>query len=392
MTSSAHHKPSRSSFQFNPLEISFCGLSGSGKTTLIEKLARRWHERGHHFAYIKHDAHRFEMDKQGKDTQRIRQAGAACIHITDAQQFAQIESRTHSSLMPNLSLLNHDFVVIEGYKSLSVPKLVTLDDSLEIMQHLGPEQHQHIIAFCGSAANTPEEIKKNFPKTPYFQRDQISDIDRFIELHLETKIHSRPLNGLVLCGGKSERMGQDKSFLQYVPGKSQLERTNELLESICDQIFVSARPEQVKANSAYQEFPLLFDSFLGLGPLSGIFSALKQDPQAAWLVVAIDLPFLSQEGIRNLICYRRGFAHATAFRSTCQTRIEPLCAIYEPKSFPAMLSMLGIGFNCPTKMLRNMRVQELVQSDSSQLLANANTPEEYRVAKLSQGAGHESNA
>jgi molybdopterin-guanine dinucleotide biosynthesis protein A len=391
VTSNAHHKPSRSPFQFNPLEISFCGLSGSGKTTLIEKLTPRWRSRGYHFAYVKHDAHRFEMDREGKDTQRIRKAGAACVHISDPNHIAQIESRQHPSLMPNPSLLSHDFVVIEGYKTLAVSKIAVLDESLGLLEQIPADQHHHIIAFCGPFTQVPMTIQQTFPLVPYFQRDQVEQIDQFVESHLQSKIQSRPLNGLVLCGGKSQRMGQDKSFLQYEAGKSQVQRTAELLGSICESVFVSARKEQTHSNPAYKDFQVLYDSFLDLGPLSGIFSAMRHDPRAAWLVVAIDLPFLDIEGVRQLVENRSGFTYATAFRSSCQTRLEPLCTIYEPKAFSAMLSMFSVGINCPTKMLRNMRVHELSQAEASQLLVNANTPDEYQQAKNLRGAQHESN-
>lgn len=57
---------------FHPFEFAICGFSGSGKTTLIEKLVRLSKRNGNKVSVVKHDAHEFEMDKQGKDSYILR--------------------------------------------------------------------------------------------------------------------------------------------------------------------------------------------------------------------------------------------------------------------------------------------------------------------------------
>jgi molybdopterin-guanine dinucleotide biosynthesis protein len=67
---------------FHPYEFSFCGYSNSGKTTLITKLLEKY-SAAYDVAYIKNDAHKYQMDKEGKDTWCARKAGARVVSIND---------------------------------------------------------------------------------------------------------------------------------------------------------------------------------------------------------------------------------------------------------------------------------------------------------------------
>jgi len=68
--------------------LSIVGKSDSGKTTLIEKLIPELKHRGYRVGTIKHDAHRFEMDHEGKDTYRHFHAGADTVLISSAEKMA----------------------------------------------------------------------------------------------------------------------------------------------------------------------------------------------------------------------------------------------------------------------------------------------------------------
>ena len=78
----------------NRTVFAFSGFSGSGKTTLIEKLIPVFKRRGYRVAVIKHDAHDFEIDKEGKDTYRFREAGADRVYISSSQKSARMNSGT----------------------------------------------------------------------------------------------------------------------------------------------------------------------------------------------------------------------------------------------------------------------------------------------------------
>jgi len=72
--------------------FSFVGSSGSGKTTFVEKLIKRLAEKGYKVGAIKHDAHRFEIDKPGKDSYRFKEAGAKVVVISSSEKLAMVRS------------------------------------------------------------------------------------------------------------------------------------------------------------------------------------------------------------------------------------------------------------------------------------------------------------
>jgi molybdenum cofactor guanylyltransferase len=111
-----------------------------------------------------------------------------------------------------------------------------------------------------------------------------------------------PLYGLVLAGGRSTRMQRDKATLSY-QGRNQLDRAMELLASCVAQAFVSVRPDQA-ADPLRARYPQVVDAHEGLGPIAGIAAAQALKPEAAWLVLACDLPYLDKTTVAHLIAHR----------------------------------------------------------------------------------------
>ena len=74
-------------FQFGAPVLAVCGFSGSGKTTLLEAVIPNLVKRGLAIAVVKHDAHGFEVDKPGKDSDRLFRAGATIALSGPGQQF-----------------------------------------------------------------------------------------------------------------------------------------------------------------------------------------------------------------------------------------------------------------------------------------------------------------
>lgn len=103
--------------------IGFAAFSGTGKTTLIERLVRILKAQGYRVAVIKHDAHRFEIDKEGKDSWRFAQAGADMTLISSGEKTAIVEQRPRS-FEENLSMIHDvDLILVEGYKQERLPKI-----------------------------------------------------------------------------------------------------------------------------------------------------------------------------------------------------------------------------------------------------------------------------
>lgn len=185
------------------------------------------------------------------------------------------------------------------------------------------------------------------------------------------------VRGLVLAGGASSRMRRDKAALQY-GGDNQLDRAVRLLARHVHPVFVSVRESQSRDPSRVPH-ALIVDSVPGEGPFVGIRSALAARPGEAWLVIACDLPFLTDEVLDRLLEERDPAAFATAYTSSHDGLPEPLCAVWEPGAAAAIDAFLGTGRNCPRKFLMNHAVR-LLEPEDRRALDNVNTPEEYARA------------
>jgi molybdopterin-guanine dinucleotide biosynthesis protein A len=191
---------------------------------------------------------------------------------------------------------------------------------------------------------------------------------------------------LVLVGGKSTRMGQDKSELNYF-GKPQKQVAKELLENNNLETYYSVRSfhqaqgnnERTNVISSEVEKSQIPDTFYNLGPFGGICSAFQKNPNTAWFVLATDVPFVNDEVIQLLLKHRNPSKTATAIKGKSKDFVEPLITIYEPKAYPILLQYLAQGYSCPRKMLINSDV-EIIEIDDN-LIRNINTPEEFIEAK-----------
>lgn len=189
-----------------------------------------------------------------------------------------------------------------------------------------------------------------------------------------------PLYGLVLAGGHSTRMQRDKAALRY-HGQTQLEWAMAFIEPYVEKAFVSVRSEQAN-DPVRAQFELITDTREGLGPIGGIVAAQARHPEAAWLVIACDLPFLDADSLRALLAARDPQRPATAFRSSHDGLPEPLCAIWEPASRPSIEAYVGTGKTCPRKFLIRSEAR-LIEEPNPRALDNINTPEEYGTAMTS---------
>jgi molybdopterin-guanine dinucleotide biosynthesis protein A len=188
---------------------------------------------------------------------------------------------------------------------------------------------------------------------------------------------NNPIYGLILAGGASKRMQRDKAALKY-QGRTQLERAFELANRHVSKVFVSLRADQTSDPTRAQR-PMIVDAVEGKGPIVGIRSALGAHPNAAWLVLACDLPFLSDAMIEGLLRDRDPSAPATAYNSAHDGLPEPLCAIWEPAAAPLLAEYQAAGGHCPRKFLMR-HAARLIDPKDPRALDNVNTPEEYSQA------------
>jgi len=196
----------------------------------------------------------------------------------------------------------------------------------------------------------------------------MADVDTISSLIIDS-IALPTVYGLVLAGGKSTRMGTDKSQIRYHNGVTQEDYMVAQFRTCVSEVYLSKRSAENEADQ------VIADSFSELGPFGAILSAFRSNPNAAWMVAACDQPLLKQEHLRLLIEQRDPSKVATCYYNPETNFPEPLITLWEPKAYPIMLQYLALGNSCPRKVLINSDINMIRVSDTS-FMRNVNTPEE----------------
>lgn len=217
----------------------------------------------------------------------------------------------------------------------------------------------------------------NIEDIPVCQIDDINVIQEWVRTYIKSQIPS--IKGLVLAGGKSQRMGESKAILNY-HGMPQVAYACQQISDAGVEPTISCRKEQDELIG--DRYPFLHDVFHGFGPFGALLTAFKTDPDTAWLVMACDQPLITQKHLKYLIDNRDPSKIATCYHNPETGFPEPILTLWEPKAYPRLLSFLSLGYSCPRKVLINSDINELVVEDTS-FMVNANTQEE-RNAILSK--------
>ncbi len=196
-----------------------------------------------------------------------------------------------------------------------------------------------------------------------------------------------PLCGLVLAGGRSIRMGQDKASMVHPDGRPLARRAWEILHAAgCKAVVLSLRDKQ--------PIPLGFEDVasslvvardadgIKSGPLTGIVSGMRAIPGADWLVTACDLPGLEVGILDHLLDSRLDGESFLAYGSASNSQPEPLCAYYSANA----LELLENEINGESRSLRTILREHqcrLLESPTATALDNSNTPEEWAAATAS---------
>lgn len=187
------------------------------------------------------------------------------------------------------------------------------------------------------------------------------------------------IDGLILMGGKSRRMGSNKALLCYHDNKPQWQSTYELLQPLCNEVYFSLSAD---SNNFLPDHCLVVrDNFVpAIGPMGGVLSTLKLLKRPL-LVLAIDLPHFDTEALQMLILERDKEQHATAFVNQ-SGQIEPLSAIFEPSIVDHLSSCRRNGTLCLRKILTLTRVKKVIPKNY-RWITNINTLSEFKNTQTS---------
>jgi molybdopterin-guanine dinucleotide biosynthesis adapter protein len=157
-----------------PPIVCIVGASDSGKTTFLEQLIPELVRRGYRIGTIKHDAHGFDMDREGKDTWRHRRAGAQTIAISSPGLVASIRRCDPEMDLDELAgryFWQEDLVLTEGFKRSQCPKIEVFRAAVEAQPICGA--HDNLVALITDDVDQAE--------VPVFRFADVTRVADFIE-------------------------------------------------------------------------------------------------------------------------------------------------------------------------------------------------------------------
>lgn len=334
--------------------LGVCGWSGAGKTTLLERVIPALAKQGLRLAVIKNDVHGLDIDRAGKDSDRLYRAGADVVvrgpgevvirvHRDDAEDFA----RAVRDL-----LQDHDLVLVEGHRSAPVDKVWLASDG----DPLPPRGVERILAVMSRDEDRPRRLLE------------------LIDSWLPRAWASIPLRAGVLIGGSSTRMGRPKHLLPR-GADTLLDSTIATLAGVAGEVVLlggSVLPDSC------QGVPRLCDPVDSPGgPLSGMIAAHRWCPNCAWLFCPCDLPNLSEKGIDWILGQRRPGRWAVLPRTA--GGVEPLLALYEPQARRLLEDLAATGRRAPRLIAEHPKVATVEVPDGlADCWRGVNTPEDLR--------------
>jgi molybdopterin-guanine dinucleotide biosynthesis protein A len=188
------------------------------------------------------------------------------------------------------------------------------------------------------------------------------------------------IDAFILAGGQSSRMGRDKALLE-IGGETLLARAARLLERLTASVAVVG----AQRSNANFDLPFLADHWPGAGPLGAIATALMRAKNPWALVLACDMPFVTEDWLAFL-CERAMSAPANSFDSlvpATANRLEPLCALYGATSLPALTKALDEGIRKVTDGLATLKIETVIENEwrrfspDGSLFRNLNNRQDY---------------
>ena len=327
--------------------LGVCGWSGSGKTALVEELARRLTARRLAVAVVKHDAHGFDVDRKGKDSDRFFRAGADVVLTGPEESFCRLHRADELHALLRHLAPRYDVILVEGHKSTPLPRKVWL---MKDAGDVCPPEAAPVVVSLGR------------------NEDRAGIVMRLLDDWLPVLAKSTPVCAGILFGGGSTRMGEPKHLLRS-GGVTWLERATQTVAPFVEQVVLLGGGE---IPASLRSLPVLPDVLDKQGPLAGMLAAMRWRPWATWLFAACDLPDLSADAVRWLLDTRAPGVWATLPRLPGADGVEPLLAHYDFRAAPLLE-------NCraPSELARLPQV--ITSAPPPEIAAawrNVNTPSE----------------
>jgi molybdopterin-guanine dinucleotide biosynthesis protein A len=176
------------------------------------------------------------------------------------------------------------------------------------------------------------------------------------------------ITGIVLAGGKSSRMGYDKG-LAKVGERKMIELVIQSLKKVCDEIIIISNTNAYN----YLDIPVYVDLIKDCGPIGGIFTGLFHSQSDRNLIVACDMPFVSDKLLNTII---DNCENTKIVIPSINGQLEPLCGYYHKDIILKLKSFIDLNEYSVHKIIKHFAYKAIPFDSNSILLTNVNTPDE----------------
>jgi molybdopterin-guanine dinucleotide biosynthesis protein A len=183
---------------------------------------------------------------------------------------------------------------------------------------------------------------------------------------------------LILAGGDSRRMGQDKAVL-VLDGKTLLDRVTATMRQVFPKVIVSVR--QLRSGV---EVPQVCDEPAASGPLAGLIAGLAQADTPWVFAVACDMPFVTRDVVTHLAALRKGFQ---AVVPVVGGHLQPLAAFYAASALQTMRASLAAGDRSLRGTLGKLDVRYVNEAELREFdpqlrsFFDLDTPQDFQAAQ-----------
>lgn len=180
------------------------------------------------------------------------------------------------------------------------------------------------------------------------------------------------VKALILIGGKSTRMGEDK-YLLGINGKPQYQYLHDLLTAAGLDVSLSINGGQSQVIPA--TYNTIVDQYNEIGPMGGLISAITLDSKSSWLIVACDLIHLDKRALQELIQANEETYDIITYQEEGSPFFETTCTLYNPGSYILLKRALRNREYSLQNILRKASVKTVIPYKAD-ILHNANVPED----------------
>ncbi len=199
----------------------------------------------------------------------------------------------------------------------------------------------------------------------------------FAKIKLLIEMTIKP-TGIILCGGQSKRMGQNKALLKL--GEILLvEHVILALKPVCGEIIISTN----NCDLDFLPYRKIKDKLTGIGPIAGFHSSLSESNTEENLIISCDTPFITSQFLNTLISKSNGF---DIVLPVYNNRIQTMIGFFKKRVLAQIKRNIENGNYVPVNIFENSNINLLQVNidnfaDAGQIFYNINSLEDYEKAK-----------